>query len=124
MKKSCKYCSGIHDSGYVCYKKPKISYKQLKNSPEDRFRSSYDWQQKRTYILKRDYYLCKVCQSEGKANAGKLSVHHIISIKDNYNLRLDDENLITLCTLHHERAEEGSISVDILKKLIPPTCKK
>ena len=121
MKKSCKYCGGVHDIGYVCGRKPKISYKQKRNSTEDRFRNSYDWQQKRTYILKRDYYLCRVCFSEKRLTSDRLSVHHIISIKNNFDLRLDAENLITLCTLHHEQAEKGEIPADTLKKLIPPT---
>lgn len=105
--------------GYICSRKPPVTYK--KSSSEDAFRSSYDWKRKRTYILKRDYYLCRVCLSQGKANAGRLSVHHIISLKDNFNLKLDDENLITLCTLHHEQAEKSEIPADALKKLIPPT---
>ena len=119
MKKSCKYCGGIHDVGYVCDRKPSFVYK--KSSPEDAFRSSYGWKQKRTHILKRDYYLCRFCLSQGKVNTERLSVHHIISLKNNFNLKLDDGNLITLCILHHEQAEKGEIPADTLKKLIPPT---
>ncbi|MCM1508288.1 MAG: HNH endonuclease [Ruminococcus flavefaciens] len=129
MKKSCKYCGGIHDSGYVCPNKPQTVYRkyphrkypQKRDSMADKFRSSYNWQQKRTYILKRDWYLCRVCFSSGRANAGKLSVHHIISLKNNFDLRLDDDNLITLCSIHHEQAEKGIITADTLKQLIPPT---
>ena len=119
MKKSCKYCGGIHEVGYICDRKPLFTY--TKSSPEDVFRSSYDWKQKRTHILKRDYYLCRFCLSQGKVNTERLSVHHIIPLKYNSSLRLDDENLITLCTLHHEQAEKGEILADTLKKLIPPT---
>ncbi|MDE5584690.1 MAG: HNH endonuclease [Ruminococcus sp.] len=121
MKKSCKYCGGVHDRNYICDEKPKIAYKQQRNSREDKFRSSYDWQQKRKYILKRDYYLCRVCLSENLLTSDGLSVHHIIPLKDNFNLRLDEDNLITLCTVHHELAEKSEIPADTLKKLIPPT---
>ena len=119
IKKSCKYCGGIHEVGYVCAKKPHAVGKQKRISREDIFRSSYDWQQKRAYILKRDCYLCRVCFSERKLNAGRLSVHHIIALKNNFDLRLDDDNLITLCLFHHEQAEKKEIPADILKKLIP-----
>ena len=107
--------------GYVCNKKPQVTYKQKRNSIEDKFRSSYDWQQKRIYILKRDCYLCRSCLAEKHLTSDGLSVHHIIPLKNNFNLRLDEENLITLCTLHHEQAEKGEIPADTLKKLIPPT---
>lgn len=126
MKKSCKYCNRIHETGEVCDKKPvyKFRYRQKyhkhERTPEDVFRSSYKWKQKRMYILKRDNYLCRVCQAEGRATAGKLSVHHIRPLKLRPDLSLDDGNLISLCTTHHEQAENGGISVNTLLYLIPP----
>jgi len=49
-------------------------------------------------------------------------VHHIIPINKDYNKRLDSNNLITLCTLHHKDAKRGIISVEELHNLIdsPP----
>lgn len=126
MKKSCKYCNSIHDKGYVCDKKPQIKYHQKRDSREDKFRSSYDWQKKREYILKRDRYLCQACLAGlngtlSRLTTAGLSVHHIRSLKTNFDLRLDDGNLITLCNIHHEMAEKGCISANVLLKLIPPT---
>ena len=37
------------------------------------------------------------------------SVHHIVPLVEDYEKRLDDDNLITLCSRHHEMAEKGDI---------------
>ena len=129
MKKSCRYCNSIHEVGELCPKMPEYRfrpqnrkyYSKTFRTPEDVFRSSYDWKQKRSCILKRDSYLCRVCQNEGLATAGKISVHHIRPLKFRPDLKLDDNNLITLCSRHHEQAENNEISVDTLSGLIPPT---
>ena len=51
-----------------------------------------------------------------------ISVHHIIPLAVDYSKRLDNDNLISLCHYHHERAESGEISPDRLRELaaIPP----
>lgn len=35
-----------------------------------------------------------------------LSVHHAVSLEEDYDRCLDDDNLLTVCGLHHEMAEE------------------
>ncbi|MBR4627772.1 MAG: HNH endonuclease [Ruminococcus sp.] len=126
MKKACPYCGKIHDSKYQCSQKPDINISR--GAREDRFRWSYEWKLKREYILRRDRYLCKACLNGlpgtvRKFNNESLSVHHIIPLKSAWELRLADENLITLCRNHHEMAESGTISADTLAKIlskIPP----
>ena len=51
-----------------------------------------------------------------------LQVHHIIPIAKDYNKKLDSDNLITLCRMHHEQAERGLITEEELYKIIeaPP----
>lgn len=46
-----------------------------------------------------------------------VSVHHIDSLAEAWEKRLDDDNLISLCSCHHEQAENGEIDKDLLKKL-------
>lgn len=53
-----------------------------------------------------------------KYNSQNLSVHHIIPISNDFDKRFDNDNLITLCRYHHERAEKGLIKPDTLRKLI------
>ena len=52
-------------------------------------------------------------------NYKNLQVHHIFSIEEDYDKRLDNENLITLCPLHHKMAEQREISLETLLKLVP-----
>ncbi|MDE5620336.1 MAG: HNH endonuclease [Ruminococcus sp.] len=128
MKKACKYCGGVHDRNYVCDRKPHIvgkKYYSKQSSKEDIFRSSYDWKKKREYIMKRDKYLCQACRNNFigtvmRLTSDGLSVHHIIPLKNNYELRLSDKNLITLCSIHHKLAEKGEIPAEALVNIIAP----
>lgn len=111
MLKSCSYCGKIHDSKYVCSKKPN-NQKQITEA--DKFRRTSKWQKKREEIKKRDLYLCQICirelyNTEIKYNTKDLSVHHNIPINEDYNKRLDNDNLLTLCSYHHEMCEKGKI---------------
>ena len=47
-----------------------------------------------------------------------LSVHHNIPIGEDYNKRLDNNNLLTVCSVHHEMCESGEISKEIVQKII------
>ena len=38
-----------------------------------------------------------------------LGVHHIVPLMADFNKRLDNENLITLCASHHRQADAGRI---------------
>ena len=122
MLKSCKYCGRIHSKKEICSRKP-VSTRE---SREDKFRNTTAWRNKREEIKKRDRYLCQACLNElsgteRRLNTEDLSVHHIRPLKTNFELRLDDDNLITLCAFHHELAENGRISASELKDIIPPT---
>ena len=124
MLKACKYCGRIHPIGTVCKKKPK--YKCRRNADIVAFRNSTEWISKREQIKERDNYLCVACLNNlhgilKRINGELLSVHHIIPIAKAWELRLDDDNLITLCRYHHELAERGTIGADELQRLLPPT---
>lgn len=120
MKISCKYCGRIHDRSYACGSRPK----QIKRKYEkDAFRSTYAWQKKAAEIKERDHYLCQICvrnlyNTTSRINSTDLSVHHAIPLKERYDKRLDNDNLITVCGKHHEMAENGTISLDEVLKII------
>lgn len=120
MLKSCKYCGRIHNSKFDCGMKPKRKKEPTKIN---KFRWSRKWTNKREDIKERDNYLCQVCKTERRYNYDDLEVHHIVSLEEDYDLRLDDENLITLCVKHHKEADKGEISREYLRELIdiPPT---
>ena len=120
MNKSCKYCGGIHPRGYVCKMKPKAT---KKNTIAVKFRKSIVWQNKAEHIKKRDNYLCQCCIRQiydigKKYNYIDLQVHHAIPIMIDYDKRLDDDNLITLCLYHHKLAEIGKITYKQIKNII------
>ena len=122
MRKSCKYCGRSHEYGEVCPKKIRYRNKyesKPRVSLADRFRNSRIWREKRSEIQRRDLYICRYCFCmEKKIHTSDLSVHHIIPIEKNYDLRLDNGNLITLCRLHHEQAEKGLIKPDVLRNFL------
>ena len=119
MLKACSRCGKIHKSG-DCPIPVTPYYRQVRNSDADLFRNRKVWQRKAAEILERDYHCCRVCLSAGIINSNDLSVHHIIPLKDDYDRRLDNDNLITLCRYHHEAAERGQIS---RKELVTMTCR-
>lgn len=121
MLKSCKYCGRIHKKDFVCPMKPKTN--KFKTSEADKFRWTKAWQKKRKEIKERDKHLCQVCirklyNTIKKYNYDDLEVHHIIPIKEDYELRLEDTNLITICSYHHELAEKGDIPKDELLAIV------
>ena len=120
MLKSCKYCGRVHDSNYDCGKKPQ---RKKKMTYIDRFRYSRRWAEKREQIRQRDSNLCQICirglyGTDRRYNYENLSVHHAIPLEIDYEKRLDDDNLLTLCGMHHGMAEEGQIPYEIIRRVI------
>ncbi len=120
MLKSCGYCGKIHDSKYICNAKPK---RNKSITETEKFRWTNKWQKKREEIKKRDLYLCQICIRElyntiNKYNTEDLSVHHNIPINEDYNKRLDNNNLLTVCNYHHELCESGKIPREEVQTII------
>lgn len=119
MLKSCRYCGKIHDSKAICPKKP---VKKKFETEQSNFRSTNAWTKKSKQIKERDGYLCQICLRDGyrterQYNSQCLEVHHIVKIKDDYEKRLEDSNLITLCERHHGMADAGKIPARELQEI-------
>ena len=120
MLKSCKYCNRIHDSKHDCGKKPK---RIKQNNDKDKFRWTKAWQRKREEIRERDKFLCQICtrnlyDTRVQYNYKELEVHHAVPLQEDFDKRLDNNYLITLCERHHEMAEIGEIPKSIILKII------
>lgn len=120
MLTTCRYCGRIHDRKMICPKKPK---RKKKNTDAETFRKTTAWQRKAEEIKERDMYLCQLCLrgfrgSLVKYNYHKLSVHHVVPILEDWDLRLENENLITTCEPHHKMMERGEISRDEIRAII------
>lgn len=117
MLRSCQYCGRIHERKEVCTQKKKAQENRQQNRKRTNallFRRSNAWTDKSIQIRKRDKYMCLCCKAKmigtlNQFNTIDLSVHHIIPVEEDYEKRLDDENLITVCSLHHEMCEAGKI---------------
>ena len=125
MFRSCPYCGRMHQDGIVCPRRPdKHRYGKPRVTPIDRFRKTAAWQRKRSTILDRDFHMCRICNEgsygtyAGVAYYSKnLSVHHIEPLSERFDLRLEDDNLITCCSFHHKMAEDGEIPRQYLHRL-------
>lgn len=120
MKKACSKCGKIHDRSYVCQLKSKVQ--ERTDSVAYRFRNRQVWKKKANEIKDRDMHLCQVCvrklyNTRKQHTSYGLSVHHIIPIVTDYDRKLDNDNLITLCSYHHELAEKGRIPVKELLEI-------
>ena len=120
MLKTCSRC-GIVPEGHICpYRKYR---KREKDGKADKFRKSREWTRKSLEIRQRDRYLCVVCINNlyntiSQYNYDKLEVHHITPINEDYDRRLDNDNLITLCNYHHKLSDDGYIPREELYRLI------
>lgn len=127
MLKACSYCGRIHDSKHICPQKEQAiknrqSQRTSKNKRIYDFHRSHKWKGKSIAIRERDNYCCQICirelhNPERKYETDNISVHHIVPVAEDWEYRLDDENLITLCSRHHEQAEKGEIKRDELQKI-------
>jgi 5-methylcytosine-specific restriction enzyme A len=115
---SCTYCNSLHTRGQTCKSKPKD--RRVKDSNHiTKFRNTNAWKKKREAIRKRDLNLCMACFhllpcTIKQYTFDSLEVHHITSLSKAYDKRLDDNNLITLCTMHHHMADTNRLDCGLL----------
>ena len=112
MYKSCSKCGKIHDVNFKCN-----SFDNSAGRSERKLRSKYIWTKKSEEIRERANFLCEVCRDQGKITYDNIEVHHIVKVKDDESLLLDNENLICLCQEHHKLADKGNLDPDYLRKL-------
>ena len=81
------------------------SDRYIRDKESDSYRLFYlskEWKDKRNQILKKYNYECAMCKSLCQFTPAT-DVHHILNLKDNFEKRLDDDNLIPLCYhCHHD----------------------
>lgn len=68
-----------------------------KSTERVKFNSSKKWHKVRTMCFERDSYTCQKCNKKG----GNLNAHHIKTWAKHPSLRLDIDNLLTLCVDCH-----------------------
>ena len=113
MYKACSKCGKIHPSNYICEK----AKRQYQGGDERKLRSRWKWTQKSREIRDRAHHLCEVCKDQGQITYADIEVHHIVKVKDDESLLLDNYNLICLCAPHHHLADLNQIESEYLKAL-------
>ena len=111
--KSLKFCAhaGCNELTTEKYcKAHKEEHEQIDRDKTSRYEKSRgsassqgydkDWRRVRLAYLKRNP-LCEECLKKDRVTPAVL-VHHIKPVKDYLELRLDPNNLMSLCTEHHE----------------------
>lgn len=100
-KKICKCGKIVAENDLCCKKKErleKIRRYEKENPEETAFLNSNIWKKKTKRIKERDNYHCQRCLLKyGIIETRCLEVHHIKSRKNFPHLRLEDDNLITVC---------------------------
>ena len=120
--KTCTYCRKIHGKEINCMAKK--GYYREKNSRYEKdkdyikFIKSKEWNNKSQEIKLSDSHCCLVCKSLGLISPTYLEVHHIVKYRNDASLKLDNDNLITLCVNHHKMADCNKISTNELHRLI------
>ena len=111
MRKTCPHC-GVVSQDHICPHRK--SRQKSGDRQSDRFRKTKVWTNKSIEIRQRDRYLCQVClrnlySTFSFLNYKTVEVHHIVPLCDDYTKRLDNDNLISLCSYHHKMADKGEI---------------
>ena len=120
MYKTCKMC-GVVPIDHIC--PHRRSRQKSGDRQSDKFRKTKAWTDKSVEIRQRDRYLCQVCLKNlyntlDTLNYKTVEVHHIIPINEDYNKRLDNDNLISLCSMHHKMADKGQIPRETLYEIL------
>lgn len=119
-------CGKLHPVGYKCpivaarrAAQKKKSADKYKSNTERVLRSSYAWKTKSLEVRDQALHICEVCADKHLTfSAGQpVEAHHIISVRNDKDLLVDDYNICVLCRQHHEQAENGKIKKNYLLEL-------
>jgi len=86
------------------------------------FYKSPEWMRTRKFVLNRDSSLCQDCLSRGRYSPAS-TVHHIVELKEDWTLRLDLMNLISVChschnTIHGRYSKSKDKEVSRLRSIV------
>ena len=101
--KMCQECASKEDS------RIKERYKDYRRRRADKdiqsFYASREWKIARDKTKVRDNYICKLCWDKEVFKFAEV-VHHIKEVKEDFNKRLELDNLICLCNCCHKKVHK------------------
>lgn len=99
---NCGICGGKHPVGEPCPHKYKFKKVSDVSQKANKFYRTKSWKMKRKEILERDKY-CQRCWIKfGIISTERLEVHHIEPLTSFWEKRLNNDNLICLCSSCHK----------------------
>ncbi|MFR0019453.1 MAG: HNH endonuclease [Paraclostridium sp.] len=109
----CTVCASKREE-YLKYKSKKYNADRYGRDKANKdvirlFYTSTAWKNKRTEIVRRDNNECQICKALYKFVPSD-DVHHIVPMTKDYSKRLDNNNLISLCSYHHKQVHLHSIN--------------
>ncbi|CEP39694.1 HNH endonuclease [Paraclostridium sordellii] len=109
----CTVCASKREE-YLKYKSKKYNADRYDRDKvnEDVIRLFYTstaWKNKRAEIVRRDNNECQICKALYKFVPSD-DVHHIVPMTKDFSKRLDNNNLISLCSYHHKQVHLHSIN--------------
>ena len=69
------------------------------------FYKTAKWESKRENVLRRDEYMCRECRRYGMTTPAT-TVHHILPLEQRPDLKLNSQNLISLCEQCHNKMHD------------------
>lgn len=107
------------------YKKNRNKNRAMKNhdDKEQCFYASLSWRRLREYILSKYKGICIYCLFEYDKLTECKDVHHIVTLKEDWDKRLDVDNLVCLCrdchlNIHHVYTQGEEAKKNLQKKLL------
>lgn len=96
----CDECTKKY--GTIARERYRKYQRNRKDSTEQSFYTSKPWLRKRDTIKQRDNNLCLICFLKYKLFISCDCVHHVNELKESWEQRLDEDNLICLCNKCHK----------------------
>lgn len=131
----CSKCRKIHEKGQcekeegiidkaIAEQKPKAkTYKTYAEMSEEelklqKFYNSKEWRKMREKKMQENFGLCEICFKLRNKIKNATSVHHIKKLRTHFDLRLEESNLICLCSECHELVEDTCSSIEEIILLV------
>lgn len=111
MPKNCNYATcratAVQGTSYCelhkdAQKEERKIYDHFRNSTDEtrKFYNSALWKHFRDGILAKNI-ICQVIENNARCTTPANLVHHLISPRDNWELRIADSNVVAVCPKHH-----------------------
>ena len=113
------------NGAYVEARNKNANKKRVLNNRDNKeqcFYASLSWRRLRKYVLTQCKGICVYCLMEHNRFTESKDVHHIVTLKEDWDKRLDSDNLICLCRdchlyIHEVYTQDEGARIKLQEKL-------